>query len=123
MDKVQSFNVEERVYTFVQMDKWIEKSKYLMALCQDNNVVIQKYYWRSIFDENYIEYFEPMIIDAYTMCIDISGRKEDILFVLEEYNKVKDDLEKLNIIEPYTEEEIKTIADKAFQHMYMFNIQ
>lgn len=121
MDITQKIGIEGKVYTFTQMDKWLEKSKYLMALAVDNDVKIIKYYWRSIFDDNYIEYFEPKIVDAFTMYIDLEGNLDTINYIFEEYNKVKDDLEKLNIVEPFTEEEIKTIADKAFEHMVIFS--
>lgn len=120
MDQFQNFRIEGKVYSFIQMDKWTEKSKYLMALCQDNNVTIEKFYWRSVFDPEYIELFIPKIVDAFTMCIDISGSLEDVKFVLEQYNKVRKDLETITVIEHFTEDEIKEIADKALQNMQIF---
>ena len=78
MDRFQNFKVEGLYYSFVQMDKWIEKSKYLMALCQDNNVTIDKFYWRSIIDSNYLELIEPKVVDAFYMHVDIHGKEEDV---------------------------------------------
>jgi len=120
MDLFQNFKVHGTLYSFIQMDKWTEKSKYLMALCQDNNVTIHKFYWRSVLDPEYLELFEPKIVDAFTMCIDIEGNPEDVEFVLKEYNKIRKDLETITFIEPLSEDEIKEIADKALQNMQIF---
>lgn len=120
MDKIKSLKVEGIQYTTVQMDKWLEKSKYLMALAIDNGLELNKYYWRSIFDENYIELFQPNIIDAFTMVIDINGDPNVVNYVLEEYSKVKDSLEKLQYIGKLTEDEIKYYAQKCLENMQIF---
>ena len=121
MDLVQSFRLDNEIVTFIQMDKWLEKSKYLMRLCQENNVTIIKYYWRSIFDYEYIELFEPNIVDAFYMHVDIQGKEEDIIHVMEEYNKVKSMLESITVVEPFTEQEIEELACKCLKHMEIFS--
>ena len=120
MDQFQNFRVNGEYFSFVQMDKWTEKSKYLMALCQDNGLIINKFYWRSIFDYETIELFEPKIVDAYYMHIDISGDPSTVEYVLDEYSKVAKMLESITVVEPLTEDEIKEIATKALQNMVIF---
>ena len=112
MDRFQNFKVEGLYYSFVQMDKWIEKSKYLMALCQDNNVIIDKFYWRSKIDSDYLELIEPKVVDAFYMHVDIHGKEEDVKTVLEQYNKVRKMLEEITVVTPLTENEIQDLAQK-----------
>lgn len=113
MDEIQNIKVEGLLYSFIQMDKWTEKSKWLMAYCQKHGATLQKYYWRSKFDINHIEYFEPKIVDAFTMCIDIWGDYHTILCVLSKYKRVAKMLETITYIGSMDEEEIKNIAYKA----------
>ena len=112
MDKIQVTTIDNINILSVEMDKYLEKSKYLMTLAQDNGLIIQKYYWKSILDETHIEYFEPKIYDMFIMCIDIIGDLDTLKRVVEEYKKVRSMLEKINLEEPLTQEEIKQYSMK-----------
>ena len=119
MDVIQKMYVEDTLHVSISMEKYLEKSKYLMALCQDNNITIQRYYWRSIFDNNIIEYIQPKIVDAFIMVIDIHGDKDKIEYVLSQYKKVFKSLEKLQYIQPLSEKEIKETAIKVLQSCFI----
>ena len=43
MDIIQKMYVEDTLHVSISMEKYLEKSKYLMALCQDNDITIQRY--------------------------------------------------------------------------------
>ena len=45
MDVIQKMYVDNELHLSISMEKYLEKSKYLMALCQDNDITIQRYYW------------------------------------------------------------------------------
>lgn len=118
MDIIQKMYVDDTLHVSISMEKYLEKSKYLMALCQDNNITIQRYYWRSIFDNNIIEYIQPKIVDAYLMVIDIHGDEDKIEYVLSQYKKVFKSLEKLQYIKPLSQEEINRTALKLLQFCF-----
>lgn len=110
MDIIQKIHVEGLTHVSITMDRYLEKSKYFMALCQDNNITIQRYYWRSIFDETIIEYIQPKIVDAFYMIIDVYGEKETVEHVIKQYSTVNEDLSKLSYIKPLSNEEINKYA-------------
>lgn len=117
MDIIQKMYVDDTLHVSISMDKYLEKSKYLMALCQDNGITIQRYYWKSF--NNVIEYIQPKIVDAFIMVIDIHGDKDKIEYVLSQYKKVFKDLEKLQYIKPLSEKEIKETAIKLLQACFI----
>lgn len=104
----------------VQMENNEEKCKLLMSILQDLGCIIQKYYWRSKFDETYIEYFEPKIYDVFDFILDMSGTENQFKQGLEIYKekvKILDKLPKLDT--PLTDEEIDEIAKKFIQSGYV----
>lgn len=112
MDIIQKMKVEGITYLSITMDKYLEKSKYFLRLCQDNGLTIQRYYWRSKFEETIIEYIQPKIIDAFNMIIDVHGTEQTVEQVLQQYSTVNVQLSKLNYIQPLTKEEINNYALK-----------
>ena len=117
MDIIQKMYVDDTLHVSISMEKYLEKSKYLMALCQDNDITIQRYYWKSF--NNVIEYIQPKIVDAFIMVIDIHGDKDKIEYVLSQYKKVFKSLERLQYIQPLSEKEIKEIAIKFLQSCFI----
>lgn len=107
--------VEGDYYASMELRNEPERTKYFLYLLEKNDCTIQKYYWRSLYDENHIEYIEPKIYDAFYMVIDtISKSKISLLNVMEEYNKNKVKMGYLGRCsrQKLTEEDIKNLAQK-----------
>lgn len=105
--------VEGDYYAQMRLRNEPERTNYFLYLLEKNNCTIQRYYWRSLYDENHIEYIEPKIYDAFYMVVDtISKSKLTLESVMDEYNKNKvrrGYLGKLNRTK-LTEEDIKRYA-------------
>ena len=106
-------------YAYIEIENITEKTLYLLNLLQEN-CTIQKYYWRSLYDNNHIEYLEPKIYDAFYMCIDVSGWKFDIEECMLQYTKHKGEREYLHrcLQNSLSENEIKDLALK-----FMFTLK
>jgi len=115
------YNVDKG-YCNVVMDNNKEQREKLMSMMLDRGIIIQKFYWRSIFDDTYLELMEPAIYDAFKFHVDFIGDIKIINEVMEEYIKIQDTYGFLDkcLNTPYTEEEIKSLADKCLQHMEIF---
>ena len=105
--------LEGDYYAQMRLRNEPERTNYFLYLLEKNNCIIQRYYWRSLYDENHIEYIEPKIYDAFYMVVDtISKSKLTLESVMDEYNKNKvrrGYLGKLNRTK-LTEEDIKRYA-------------
>lgn len=111
-------------YACIKMENGIETIRKLMCMFEDNNIQIQKFYWRSKLDDTYLELQEPQITDAFYFHIDLNGNTKTIKSILEEYNKIKDTYKFLDkCLLQTSEKEIKQWANKALQNMNIFNIQ
>ena len=109
--------VEGDYYASMELRNEPERTKYFLYLLEKNGCIIQKYYWRSLYDENHIEYIEPKIYDAFYMVVDtITKSKLALLNVMEEYNKNKVQrgyLGKLNTPK-LTKDEMENYANRFF---------
>lgn len=109
--KAQLQRMEDKHYLYVEMENTIDRFT-LMKMMVDYGNTILRMYWRSKFDYNHIELFEPKIYDAFIFCIDFIGREYTLTKVLKEFKetnlqKLEDDYNKL------TETEIKDLAYKV----------
>lgn len=118
---VSTLYCEGEYHVSMELRNEEERTKYFLALLQKYDCVIQRYYWRSLYDETHIEYLEPKIYDAFYMVIDAySHNKENLLNVMEEYNKNKVRIGYLGRCnrKKLTEEGIKEYANKYLQLKY-----
>ena len=91
------------------------KGNLMLKLAQKNGCRIQKYFWVSKLDAEYIEYVEPKVYDVFDMEIILIGELEQIERVVWEYKHQVETicfLEKCVPQECLTEQEIKQIALK-----------
>ena len=103
---------------WIQMENIPELTYKFMSMLED--VTIQKYYWRSKYDETYLELQEPKVYDAFYFHIDIIGKPEKINKIIDDFILIQDTYRHLNNCLKLTEEEIKGIADKALTDMFIF---
>ena len=87
--QIELLKTESKGFLSVNMDNNKEKYLLLMRILTDNNCILQKYYWRSIMDQKYIELIEPKISDGFNIIIDAVGSVKDLRKSLDEYNKLK----------------------------------
>lgn len=118
LEQFELLQIEDITYLYAMLNSHVECQKLFMKLAQENNCVIQKYYWRSSLDETYIELQQPKITDVFYFHCDIGGKYEDIKNVLTQYNKLKGVMLHLDkcLITPLTDNEIKDTAYKLLQH-------
>ena len=115
MLKTELFYVEGEAHAFTEMENYSESCKLFMLLSQQNNCVIQKYYWVSKMDKTHLELIEPKIFDAYTFHCDISGTLEDVKNTLKEFEEREQEMISLSkmLYTPITEAEIQEWASKV----------
>lgn len=102
--------IEDEAYLSIEMEN-IDKYTMLQLQKEYGNTLVRMYY-RSKFDYNYIEYFEPKIYDAFICCLDFSGRKFTLLKALKEYTQNKNVNYLERCLSKLTEKEIKDYAQK-----------
>ena len=94
-----------------------EHAYLLMDIAEHLNCSIQKYYWISKMDENYIEEIEPKICDAFTCEVFINGLENDLISVMNIYNQKKENLDKLPVSPKLSEQEIHELANKMIKNL------
>ena len=108
-------------YTCIKMDNGIETIRKLMLMLQEENIKIQKFYWRSKFDETYLELQEPKITDVFYFHLDLLGNTDIVKSILNKYNKIEKTYKFLDkCLLKFTDKEIKEISDKCLQKMFIF---
>ena len=110
--EVQLFNIDP-AFCMIKMENCREQWLKLMAMMEDNNIRINKFYWRSKIDETHLELIEPNVFDAFYFHVDFEGDYQKIKETLIEFDKIKDVYKKLNksLYTPLEENQIKEIAD------------
>lgn len=94
-----------------------EHAYMLMNIAEHLNCIIQKYYWVSKFDTEYIEYIEPKIYDAFNCEIVLKGNNDDLGGVYEVYQTKKELLNNLPKEPKMTEVEIKELAEQMLNEI------
>lgn len=106
---------------WITMENIPELTYKLGLMLMENGVTIQKYYWRSLFDETYLELQEPLIYDAFQFHLDVTGDSKIINNVLEEFLKIQNTYRHLDkCLRVLTKQEIKELAEIALQNMKLF---
>lgn len=113
---IQILSTSKDSTMFVNMKNEPEEVYLLLKLAQDN-ATIQKYFWRSIFDSNEIEYIEPKIYDAFTFELTIIGELENLKYIISEYQKRVQIIKKLPKFK-LSKEEINEFANKLYGLIY-----
>ena len=111
-------------YACIKMENGIETIRKLMVLMEDNNIQIQKYYWRSKLDETFLSLEEPNVTDVFYFHLDLNGNTKVIKSIIEEYKKIEKTYKFLDkCLLQMSEQEIMEYADKALENMNIFNVQ
>ena len=93
-----------------------EHAYLLMDIAVNLNGTIQRYYWTSKFDEDEISEIEPKIIDVYDCVVWIKGN--NLEKILDRYYKRKQLFDKIGCVySPYTEQEIKKLANRFIESL------
>ena len=102
----------EMNYCNIIMENGVETINKLMSMLQDAEIEIQKYYWRSKYDETYLELKRPIITDAFLFHLDLTGNTDKIKSVLEDYCKISKTYKHLDkCLHTLNKQEIQNIAD------------
>lgn len=110
---IEILTIEGISYLSIQMENNKEKYLHLLKILEDNNCTLQRYYWRSIFDNNIIEYIEPKIYDCFNIVIDSYGKLDDLKLSIDQFKSIEHEIEKLpNLNNPLNETEIKELASR-----------
>ena len=96
-----------------------EHAYMLMLLAECQLCAVQKYYWVSKFDPEYIEYLEPKVYDAFTCTVVLQGEEQNIKDCMDAYNNSTWRLDGIRNETYMTEEDIKKTADRFFSKFYI----
>ena len=100
---------------FITMENGKEQTNKLMQLFKQAGIILHKYYWKSKFDETYIELLEPNIFDAFLFQLDVCGDQKTILNVLKYYKQIQKEYKHLDncLYSPLIDKEIKRYATRV----------